>query len=76
MPEILSPVLGFKSAEDHVVPPENTDYIIAHIGSEIKERVVLQKSYHVASLDNDKEQIIKGCHHFVQHSVDQEVSQR
>jgi carboxylesterase len=75
LPQIYCPVLGIKSAEDHVVPPENTDYIIEHIGSEMKERVVLQNSYHVASLDNDKAQIVKGCHHFVQHQVDQGVSQ-
>lgn len=75
LPEIHSPVLGFKSAEDHVVPPENTDYIIDHIGSRIRERVVLPNSYHVASLDYDKEQIVKGCHRFVQQLVGSGVNQ-
>jgi carboxylesterase len=69
LPEIYCPVLGFKSAEDHVVPPENTDFIIEHIGSDLKESVVLENSYHVASMDNDKEQIVKRCHHFIQQQV-------
>lgn len=66
---IHCPVLGVKSAVDHVVPPENTDYILENIGSKTKERVVLQNSYHVASMDHDKEQIVKECHRFVQQQV-------
>jgi carboxylesterase len=69
LPEIHCPILGFKSAEDHVVPPENTDYIIEQIGSDLKEGVVLKNSFHVASMDNDKEQIVKRCHRFVQQQV-------
>lgn len=73
LPDIYCPVLGFSSVVDHVVPPENTTYILENIGSEIKKRVVLQNSYHVASLDNDKEQIVKDVHQFVQQQVSQEV---
>jgi carboxylesterase len=77
-PAILSqihcPILGFKSLVDHVVPPENTDYIVKNIGSEIKERLLLKNSYHVASMDNDKEQVVKDCHRFVQQQVRQGVA--
>jgi carboxylesterase len=69
LPNINCPVLGFKSSEDHVVPPENTDYIIENIGSEIKKTVVLRNSYHVASMDNEKEEIVKHCHHFIQQQI-------
>jgi carboxylesterase len=62
-----------KSAEDHVVPPENTDYILEHIGSMIKEPVVLPNSYHVASLDHDKELIVNSSHLFVQQYVEHGV---
>lgn len=51
---------------DHVVPPKNTDFILNHIGSDQKEVVILNNSYHVASLDNDKEMIIKKSHHYIQ----------
>ena len=45
LPHIYCPALGFKSMEDHVVLPEDTDYIIENIGSNIKETVVLHNSY-------------------------------
>ncbi|WP_028402998.1 alpha/beta hydrolase [Ectobacillus panaciterrae] len=52
---ITCPTLAFASKEDHVVPPENTDYVIRHIKSEIKETITLYNSYHVASMDYEKE---------------------
>ena len=33
LPNIYCPVLGFKSMDNHVVLPEDTDYIIENIGS-------------------------------------------
>jgi len=57
--------------KDHVALPEDTDYIIENIGSKIKKMVVLQNSYHVASMDNNKEQIVKDSYHFVQQHIGQ-----
>jgi carboxylesterase len=74
-PAILSqvdcPVLGIKSAVDNVVPPKNTDYIMKNIKSETKKMIVLQNSYHVASMDNDKEQIVEESHMFMQQQIAQ-----
>jgi carboxylesterase len=72
--EIHCPVLGFKSAVDHVVPPENTDFIIEQSQSDVKERIILEQSFHVASMDHDKEQIVKESHRFIQKLVGHEVS--
>jgi carboxylesterase len=69
LPAINCPVLCMKSKVDHVVPPENTDYIIEHIRSEKKQSIVLKNSYHVASMDNDKDQIVNNCHDFIQRHV-------
>ncbi|HWO96447.1 MAG TPA: alpha/beta fold hydrolase [Bacillus sp. (in: firmicutes)] len=66
LPSITVPALCFKSVEDHVVPAENTDYILEHIGSAKKEMVVLFNSYHVASMDYEKEFIVKRCGQFIQ----------
>ncbi|MBY0147137.1 carboxylesterase [Neobacillus niacini] len=63
--EVACPVLAFRSEEDHVVPPENTNYILSSIQSEIKEVVPLYNSYHVASMDNDKELIAEQCSLFI-----------
>ncbi|WP_309484809.1 alpha/beta hydrolase [Bacillus aquiflavi] len=65
LPSITCPVLCFKSKEDHVVPPENSDAIIEQIASIEKKVVVLHHSFHVASMDNDKQQIVKDSHQFI-----------
>ncbi|PKG23314.1 alpha/beta hydrolase [Niallia nealsonii] len=65
IPNVKSPILCFKSAEDHVVPPENTDYIIKNAGSFQKEAVTLTNSFHVASMDHDKEEIIEKTHEYI-----------
>lgn len=51
--EITCPILLMNSPQDHVVPPDNADYVAEHAGGEV-ERVTLERSYHVATLDHDK----------------------
>ncbi|MEH7178471.1 alpha/beta hydrolase [Neobacillus vireti] len=65
LPGISCPVLAFRSEEDHVVPPENTNFILSAVQSEIKEVVPLYNSYHVASMDYDKEFIGEQCSLFI-----------
>ncbi|EFV76267.1 hypothetical protein HMPREF1013_03495 [Bacillus sp. 2_A_57_CT2] len=66
LPSIKTPVLGFKSVEDHVVPAECTDFILEKIGSVKKKAISLYNSYHVASMDNDKEKIVNITHQYIQ----------
>lgn len=54
---VTCPVLIFQSREDHVVPPANGEAILSGVGSAEKRLVWLDNSYHVATLDNDKERI-------------------
>ncbi|MRX72107.1 alpha/beta fold hydrolase [Bacillus lacus] len=62
---IHCPVLLITSRIDHVVPPANSDYIFNSISSPVKERVILENSYHVASMDYDKEEIVQqSCNFF------------
>jgi carboxylesterase len=56
--KISCPTLIFVSEEDHVVPPNNSHMIFEGIHSEIKELHHLKNSYHVATLDNDQQEII------------------
>lgn len=62
---IVSPVLDFRSREDHVVEPLSGRVLReeAH-GCDVEERT-LDNSYHVATLDNDKETIFAGSLDFV-----------
>ena len=52
--KIACPVLVMNSPQDHVVPPENSDLIAEGVAGPV-ERVTLERSYHVATQDYDKD---------------------
>lgn len=57
--EIRCPVLLLTSPQDHVVPPPNGDHVAATVAGPV-ERVALERSYHVATLDYDAPRIAEG----------------
>lgn len=57
LPGITCPALVITSREDHVVDPANGPLIAQRLGSSRIELSWLDASYHVATLDNDKERI-------------------
>jgi carboxylesterase len=57
-------VLLFSSRDDHVVAPDTGDDLVAALGDRC-ERVWLERSYHVATLDFDREEIEKRTTEFV-----------
>lgn len=63
--KIKAPIRIYVARDDHVVPPENSKYIYDHVGSTDKELVWLDNSYHVATLDLDKEKIFEGTYEFI-----------
>ncbi len=65
LPNITQPFLIFKSQEDHIVPKLSTTYTMENIGSQEKELIWLENSYHVAPLDYDKELIAKKSIEFI-----------
>jgi len=54
--DVTCPILLFSSRQDHVVEPSSGDRLEADVGGPI-ERVWLERSYHVATLDYDREEI-------------------
>ena len=56
-PTMNIPLLILASPQDHVVPPAHQDYLAEHYGGPV-ERVVLERSYHVATQDFDKQLIL------------------
>ena len=62
--DIACPVLLFSSREDHVVEPSNGDDLVAALGRRC-ERVWLDRSFHVATLDYDRDEIEKRAVGFV-----------
>lgn len=51
---IAAPSLVFSSREDHVITSDNSDDLEAMLSGPV-ERIWLEDSYHVATLDNDQE---------------------
>ena len=59
LPAITIPTLVFTSRNDHVVEPENGALVMEGIGAADKEQVWLERSYHVATLDYDAEELLE-----------------
>jgi carboxylesterase len=53
---VICPVLVFTSTQDHVVDPKSSAPLVERAKGPV-EQVVLDRSYHVATLDYDKEEI-------------------
>ncbi len=54
LPAITAPILLLSSREDHVVTSDNGDDVVEKVSGPV-ERLWLEDSYHVATMDNDKE---------------------
>jgi len=54
--KISCPALIITSRQDHVVPPENSDVLADKVAGPV-ERIWLDRSYHVATLDYEKDVI-------------------
>jgi carboxylesterase len=67
LPTITCPVLVMNSAVDHVVmpPDEVAEHLASRLGGPV-ERLVLERSYHVATLDHDKDLICERAVAFAQ----------
>jgi len=65
LPRITCPALVIVSREDHVVPPANAEYILQKLSSQDKQLLWLENSYHVATLDNDKDLIVQKSVEFI-----------
>jgi carboxylesterase len=58
--EITCPLLLLTSPQDHVVEPSNGDFLAETFGGPV-ERISLDRSYHVATLDYDKDVIFEAA---------------
>lgn len=56
LPEITQPSLIITSRQDHVVNPGDSDVLAEHISGPV-ERLWLEKSFHVATLDYDRAEV-------------------
>ncbi|NJQ02352.1 alpha/beta hydrolase [Streptomyces zingiberis] len=74
LPRVKQPLLLMHSARDHVVPPADSARILDRVTSADLTEVVLERSYHVATLDHDAELIFQKSWEFVRRLSGQETA--
>ncbi len=62
--ELTVPLRLFTSRQDHVVPPSDSEHLASSWGGPV-EHTWLERSYHVATLDHDRDIVIAGAVDFV-----------
>lgn len=67
LPRITAPVQVYRSTVDHVVSDSSVALLRRGLTHAPLELVELHNSYHVATLDNDAEQIFQGSVGFIRH---------
>ncbi|WP_406321142.1 alpha/beta hydrolase [Streptomyces sp. NBC_01637] len=65
LPQVTQPVLLLHSPQDHVVPPADSARILSRVSSTDVEEILLEQSYHVATLDHDAERIFDESYSFI-----------
>ena len=65
LPQVTQPLLLMHSRVDHVVPPRSSALLLSRVSSRDVTEVVLENSFHVATLDNDADLIEKTSLEFV-----------
>jgi carboxylesterase len=64
LPRVTSPVLLYRSTDDHVVEPVNAQLVLDGVSTTDATEVVLHDSFHVATLDHDAPTIFAGSTEF------------
>ena len=64
--KVSQPLLVLTSKDDHVVEPANSERLMAGAGTADKRQVILEDSFHVATMDNDLPRIVEETLAFVQ----------
>ncbi|MFJ9538108.1 alpha/beta hydrolase [Streptomyces sp. NPDC101225] len=57
LPQVTQPLLVLHSPQDHVVPPADSARILSRVSSRDVTEILLEQSYHVATLDHDADRI-------------------
>jgi carboxylesterase len=65
LPQVTQPLLLLRSAEDHVVPTADSARVLSRVSSTDVSEIVLEQSYHVATLDHDAERIFEESFAFI-----------
>src|SRR5439155_699041 len=59
LPQVTQPLLLLRSPQDHVVPPADSARVLSRVSSRDVTEILLEQSYHVATLDHDADRIFE-----------------
>ncbi|MFF8944893.1 alpha/beta hydrolase [Streptomyces sp. NPDC014864] len=65
LPQVTQPLLLLRSPQDHVVPPADSARVLGRVSSTDVTEILLEHSYHVATLDYDADRIFEESLAFV-----------
>lgn len=65
LPQVTQPLLVMRSRVDHVVSPADSELLANSVSSTDIRRLVLEDSYHVATLDHDAERVFAETDAFI-----------
>jgi carboxylesterase len=63
--KVTAPALLVHSRKDRTIHFNNLEYIYQHISSSFKEKVILDNSYHILSLDIEREKVYEKIRNFL-----------
>ena len=66
LPEVTQPVLLLRSTQDHIVPASSSALVLSRISSRDVTEILLEDSYHVATIDNDAPRIFDESAKFIE----------
>jgi carboxylesterase len=69
LPEVTQPVLLLRSPQDHVVPASSSALVLSRISSRDVTEILLENSYHVATIDNDAMLIFEESVKFIERTT-------
>lgn len=64
--KVTTPTLIMHARQDHTSPPVNAQLIHDGISSRDKELVWLERSYHVITMDHERDEVYRRTHEFIQ----------
>jgi carboxylesterase len=65
LPQVTQPMLLLRSPQDHVVPPVDSARVLSRVSSTDVTEILLEHSYHVATLDHDADRIFEESYAFI-----------
>lgn len=65
LPQVTQPLLLLHSVQDHVVPAADSARVLGRVSSTDVTEILLEQSYHVATLDHDADRIFEETYAFI-----------